>query len=86
MKILQEDGGFTPEEKNNYKSLVFRNCISEMKVLVQQTSKLNIPYSTPEIAVCGIDTQKVTDQFRNRQPGWTKYPQMAAFGAQMSSM
>lgn len=33
MKIIQINGGFSDEERNGFKNLVFRNCISEMKIL-----------------------------------------------------
>lgn len=40
MKIIQYNGGFTDEERNAYKTLVFRNCISEMKILANHAINL----------------------------------------------
>lgn len=49
MKILQLDGGFSSDEMAKYRTLVFRNCVSEMKVLATAAQKLEIPLSTPQI-------------------------------------
>lgn len=42
MKILSLDNGFTPEELNDYKFVVFGNCITQMKVLLNAAVKLGI--------------------------------------------
>eukprot|EP01122_Echinamoeba_exundans_P014065 TRINITY_DN6297_c0_g1_i1.p1 TRINITY_DN6297_c0_g1~~TRINITY_DN6297_c0_g1_i1.p1 ORF type:complete len:350 (-),score=49.34 TRINITY_DN6297_c0_g1_i1:199-1248(-) len=49
MKILQLDGGFSQEEMVKYRNLVFRNCVSEMKVLTTAAQKLEIPLSSTQI-------------------------------------
>lgn len=49
MKILQTDGGFSQDEMIKYKNLVFRNCVSEMKVLATAAQKLEIPLSSPQL-------------------------------------
>jgi hypothetical protein len=51
MKILQLDGGFSQEEMVKYRNLVFRNCVSEMKVLTTAAQKLEIPLSATQIQV-----------------------------------
>ncbi len=45
MKILQKKGGFTKEELQSYKYIVYGNCVTQMKVLVSAAAKLNIPIS-----------------------------------------
>jgi len=42
MKIIQPEGGFTPEELKAYRYIVFGNCITQMKVLVSAAEKLEI--------------------------------------------
>lgn len=43
MKILQKKGGFSKEELQSYKYIVYGNCVTQMKVLVSASAKLNIP-------------------------------------------
>jgi len=45
MKILQKKGGFSKEELQSYKYIVYGNCVTQMKVLVSATTKLNISIS-----------------------------------------
>ncbi|KYR01014.1 G-protein subunit alpha 5 [Tieghemostelium lacteum] len=42
MKIIQDDGGFSIEEKLEYRYIIFGNCISQMKVLVTAAINNNI--------------------------------------------
>ncbi|GAM20275.1 hypothetical protein SAMD00019534_034500 [Acytostelium subglobosum LB1] len=42
MKIIQEDGGFTTEERLEYRYIIYGNCISQMKVLVMYAIKAEI--------------------------------------------
>jgi GTPase SAR1 family protein len=48
MKILSLDGGFTREELNDYKFVVYGNCITQMKVLLNAAVKLNINVAKEE--------------------------------------
>ncbi|EFA78933.1 G-protein subunit alpha 5 [Heterostelium album PN500] len=42
MKIIQDDGGFTTEERLEYRYIIYGNCISQMKVLVMHAVKCEI--------------------------------------------
>lgn len=42
MKIIQTDGGYSPEELASYKYIVYGNCITQMKVIVNAAQKLDI--------------------------------------------
>ncbi len=48
MKIISLAGGFTQDELLEYKFVVFGNCITQMKVIVNAASKLGIEMSTEE--------------------------------------
>jgi len=41
MKIIQKNGGFTEEEKQQYRTIIVGNCITQMKVLLNATKKFN---------------------------------------------
>eukprot|EP01118_Nematostelium_gracile_P005969 TRINITY_DN1905_c0_g1_i1.p1 TRINITY_DN1905_c0_g1~~TRINITY_DN1905_c0_g1_i1.p1 ORF type:complete len:349 (+),score=81.66 TRINITY_DN1905_c0_g1_i1:93-1139(+) len=43
MKIIQDNGGFSVEELQGYKYIVFGNCVTQMKVIVTAAQKHNIP-------------------------------------------
>lgn len=42
MKIIQQNGGYTQEELSPYKSVVWGNCITQIKVILQAMEKLGI--------------------------------------------
>ena len=48
MKIIQLNGGFTPEELQSYKYIVYGNCVSQMKLLVSACTKMNKQMSSEE--------------------------------------
>jgi len=48
MKVIQDNGGFSQEDLQSYKYIVFGNCITQMKVLVTAAAKLNIELSNEE--------------------------------------
>jgi len=48
MKIIQDFGGFTEEERINFRPVVYSNCISQMRVLVQNAARLKIPFQLQE--------------------------------------
>lgn len=43
MKIIQTNGGFSLEELQTYKYIVYGNCVTQMKVIVNAAMQLNIP-------------------------------------------
>jgi len=47
MKIIQDNGGYTNQELMEYKYVVFANCISQMKCIVEAGEKLNITIADP---------------------------------------
>lgn len=48
MKIIQNNGGYTEDELASFKYIVFGNCITQMKVIVNAAAKLNIDMESPE--------------------------------------
>jgi len=42
MKIIQDNGGFSTEELQSYKYIVYGNCVTQMKVIVNAAMKLEI--------------------------------------------
>jgi len=48
MKIIQDHGGFSTEELQSYKYIVFGNCVTQMKVIVNAAMKLNIDLDSDE--------------------------------------
>jgi len=44
MKIIQDNGGFSPDELQRYKYIVYGNCVTQMKVLVSAAMKLGFPF------------------------------------------
>ena len=48
MKIIQDNGGFTTEELQSYKYIVYGNCVTQMKVIVNAAMKLGIELATDE--------------------------------------
>ncbi len=40
MKLLQINGGFTQEELQAYRYIVYGNCLTQMKILVNSAQKL----------------------------------------------
>lgn len=48
MKIIQKDGGYSQEELSSYKYIIFGNCITQLKVIVNAAGKLNIEIEDEE--------------------------------------
>jgi len=48
MKIIQDHGGFTTEELQSYKYIVYGNCVTQMKVIVNAAMKINIELDSEE--------------------------------------
>jgi len=48
MKIIQDGGGFTSEELQSYKYIVFGNVVTQMKVIINAAEKINIPLDNEE--------------------------------------
>lgn len=47
MKIIQDNGGYSKDELLEYKYIIFANCISQMKCLVDAGAKLGIDVANP---------------------------------------
>lgn len=48
MKIIQDGGGFSTEELQSYKYIVYGNCVTQMKVLVNMAQKLGVDIQLEE--------------------------------------
>jgi hypothetical protein len=48
MKILQDSGGFSEEERLRFKPIVYSNCISQMRVLIEAIHRNNKTFESPE--------------------------------------
>jgi len=48
MKIIQDHGGFTTDELQSYKYIVYGNCVTQMKVIVSMAAKLGTPLDNDE--------------------------------------
>jgi len=48
MKIIQLNGGFSTEELQSYKYIVYGNCVTQMKVIVNAALKLNLELEKAE--------------------------------------
>lgn len=48
MKLLQINGGFTQEELLAYRYIVYGNCLTQMKILVNSAQKLGIDLESDE--------------------------------------
>jgi len=48
MKIIQDNGGFTTEELQSYKYIVYGNCVTQMKVIVNAAMKLDIQFQSED--------------------------------------
>lgn len=48
MKIIQDNGGFSTEELQSYKYIVYGNCVTQMKVIVNAATKLGIELESDE--------------------------------------
>jgi len=50
MKIIQLNGGYTPDELATYKYIIFGNCITQMKTIIYAMDQLETPLKDPENA------------------------------------
>jgi len=48
MKIIQDNGGFSTDELQSYKYIVYGNCVTQMKVIVNAATKMNIDLDSEE--------------------------------------
>jgi len=48
MKIIQDNGGFAPDELREYIHIIHTNILSQMKILIQAAVNLQIPFETQE--------------------------------------
>lgn len=52
MKIIQDNGGFSQDELQSYKYIVYGNCVTQMKVLVSAAVKIGATLDSEENMVC----------------------------------
>lgn len=57
MKLLQINGGFTQEELLAYRYIVYGNCLTQMKILVNSAQKLGIDLESEENKVLSWHSQ-----------------------------
>jgi len=48
MKLIQDNGGFSAEELDSYKFIIFGNCVNQMKVIVNAGEKLKMTYDSEQ--------------------------------------
>eukprot|EP00026_Physarum_polycephalum_P007033 Phypoly_transcript_07086.p1 GENE.Phypoly_transcript_07086~~Phypoly_transcript_07086.p1 ORF type:complete len:353 (+),score=43.61 Phypoly_transcript_07086:261-1319(+) len=48
MKIIQDHGGYSKAELLEYKYIIFGNCITQMKCMLEAAQKLNISVANPD--------------------------------------
>lgn len=48
MKIIQDHGGYSKDELLEYKYIIFGNCITQMKCMLEAAQKLNMTVANPE--------------------------------------
>lgn len=47
MKLIH-DGGYTPEERESFKEVIFSNTIQSMRVTLEAMQALGVPFHNPE--------------------------------------
>lgn len=62
MKLLQVGGGFTEDELRAFRYIVFSNCISQMKVLVCNSARLDFKLEEDNI-VCYYFIRKNMEKY-----------------------
>lgn len=50
MKIIQENGGYSHEERETYKALIYENVISQMKLVVNDALTVGISNSNTKVS------------------------------------
>jgi hypothetical protein len=73
MKIIQDGGGFSTEELQGYKYIVYGNCVTQMKVIINAAEKLNIPFSSEDNRVILFLIFDLMN-FRSELKGFQKCP------------
>lgn len=56
MKIIQDHGGYSTDELMEYKYIIYGNCITQMKCILDAAEKLNMTVANTENAVCYISS------------------------------
>jgi len=69
MKIIQKDGGYTNEERQQYKFIIIGNCITQMKVLINAANKFNYQLRADNQAAADRITQlpSQSDAYRPKE-------------------
>jgi len=58
MKILQDEGGFTNEEKLSFRDQIYNNCVSQMRTMIEAAITIRHPLSKKRVyRVCTKDYQ-----------------------------
>ncbi len=71
MKIIQLNGGYSQEELENYRYIIYGNCVTQMKVLVSAANALGIPLDSDDNRVnTKISKLKPEPTDRNEQSGY----------------
>lgn len=67
MKILQDDGGFTDEEKVTFREQIYNNCISQMRTMIEAAISVRQSLTKKESIEYAQQIMKIT-----RDVTWTK--------------
>jgi len=67
MKIIQDEGGFSDEEKASFRDQIYNNCVSQMRTIIEAVINLRTPLSRKESLDYAQQIMKVT-----RDVTWTK--------------
>jgi len=58
MKIIN-DGGYSKDDRDSYKEIIFSNTIQSMRVIIEAMEKLEIPYENAESKVDALEAAKI---------------------------
>jgi len=67
MKILQDEGGFTNEEKLSFRDQIYNNCVSQMRTMIEAAITIRHPLSKKESITYAQKIIKITSNVT-----WTK--------------
>eukprot|EP01124_Arcella_intermedia_P003358 TRINITY_DN1183_c0_g1_i1.p1 TRINITY_DN1183_c0_g1~~TRINITY_DN1183_c0_g1_i1.p1 ORF type:complete len:368 (-),score=69.60 TRINITY_DN1183_c0_g1_i1:110-1129(-) len=68
MKIIQDDGGFTEEEKRSFQEQIYNNCVSQMRAIIEAAINLKIPLTKKESLENAQHLMKATRDVVNWTP------------------
>jgi len=67
MKIIQDEGGFSDEEKASFRDQIYNNCVSQMRTIIEAVINLRTPLAKKESLDFAQQIMKVT-----RDVTWTQ--------------